>query len=227
MTPTIQSINIAVPGQVVVAGNKKMFSGILKKPVLGKVFLDNLGFHGDGVADDRYHGGGDKAVCAYCVDHFSFWEKELDRDLHFGAFGENLSVRGWTEHEVHIGDVFRIGEAEVQCTQPRQPCHKLNKIFDFQAMACRVQTTGFSGFYLRVLKPGWVQANCEVTLLKKDPARISIERANGLMHKNKKDWDGIHEILSVTALSDSWKETFQKRLKNGVPEDTQLRLKGV
>ena len=224
---SIRSINIAIPAKVTVSGNKKMFSGILKKPVKEKIFLDTLGFRGDGVADDRFHGGGDKAVCAYCVDHYPFWKKELDREMHFGAFGENLSVTEWAETKVHIGDTFRIGEAEVQCTQPRQPCHKLNKVFDFQAMACRVQTTGFSGYYLRVLKPGWVEPGTEMVLLNQDPARISVHRANDLMHNNKKDWEGIREILSVQALSDSWQATFQKRLKTGSPEDTRLRLKGV
>jgi MOSC domain-containing protein YiiM len=224
---TIQSINIAVPENVLVSGNKKMFSGILKKPVQGRIFLGSSGFQGDGVADHRFHGGSDKAVCVYCVDHFPFWEKELKQELHFGAFGENLSVLGLTETRVHIGDTFKIGEVEVQCTQPRQPCHKLNKIFDFQGMACRVQTTGFSGYYLRVTKPGWVEANSEITRVQEDPKGISIERANDLMHKNKKDWEGIDEILSVAALSDSWRATFQKRLKEGTIEDTQLRLKGV
>jgi MOSC domain-containing protein YiiM len=223
----IQSINIAVPGNVLVSGNKKIFSGILKKPVQGRIYLDNLGFQGDGVADHRFHGGGDKAVCVYCVDHYPFWKKELKQELSFGAFGENLSVSGLIETKVHIGDVFSIGEAEVQCTQPRQPCHKLNKVFDFQGMACRVQTTGFSGYYLRVLKPGWLEAGEKIVPLQADPKGVSIETANDLMHKNKKDWDGIDKILSVAALSKSWRETFQKRLREGTIEDTQLRLKGV
>lgn len=211
--PTIQSINIAIPGNVVFPNNRKIFSGIQKKPVEGKIFLDKLGFRGDGVADNRFHGGGDKAVCVYCVDHFPFWEKELNRELNYGAFGENLSVTGATETKVHIGDIFKIGEAEVQCTQPRQPCHKLNKIFDFQGMACRVQTMGFSGYYLRVLKPGWVEANSGITRLQDGANKVSVETANYLMHKNKKDWDGIREILSLEALSDEWRETFQKRLE--------------
>lgn len=222
----VQSINIAVPGKTLVSGNKKMFSGIFKKPAPGKIFLDVLGFRGDGVADHRFHGGGDKAVCVYCSDHYPFWEKELGREMRFGAFGENLSLTELTETEVHIGDTFRLGEAEVQCTQPRQPCHKLNKVFDFQAMACRVQTTGFSGYYLRVLKPGWVESGTEIITLERDPTRISVDRANDLMHKNKKNWQDVREILSVQALSDSWRKTFQKRLQAEAPGEAQLHLKG-
>jgi len=209
---TLKSINIGKPEKLILLENRKIFSGIHKKSVQGKIFLDNLGFRGDGVADSRFHGGRDKAVCAYCTDHFPFWENELNREMQFGAFGENLSVSGWTEKLVHIGDIFKIGEAEVQCTQPRQPCHKLNKIFDFQGMACRVQTMGFSGYYLRVLKPGWVEANSGITRLQDGANKVSVQRANDLMSKNKKDWDGIREILSVEALSDDWRGIFHKRL---------------
>ena len=224
---TLKSINIGKPEKIALSGNRKMVSGIHKKPVKEKIFLDNLGFRGDGVADPRFHGGRDKAVCVYCVDHYSFWEKELKREMSPGAFGENLSVTEWTEKSVHIGDIFQIGEAKVQCTQPRQPCHKLNKVFDFQGMACRVQTTGFSGWYFRVTQPGWVTAGVEIVRIQEDPMRISVDIANDLMHTSKKDWKGIREILAVTALSDSWRETFTKRLLKGTPaEDDQLRLQG-
>ena len=78
---TLKSINIGKPEKIILSENRKMFSGIQKKPVEEKIFLDNLGFRGDGVADSRFHGGRDKAVCVYCVDHFYFWEKELNREL--------------------------------------------------------------------------------------------------------------------------------------------------
>jgi MOSC domain-containing protein YiiM len=224
---TLKSINTGKPEKITHSGNRKMVSGIHKKPVTDKVFLDNLGFRGDGVGDPRIHGGRDKAVCVYCVDHYSFWEKELNREMSPGAFGENLSMTDWMEKNVHIGDIFQVGEARVQCTQPRQPCHKLNKVFDFQGMACRVQTTGFSGWYFRVIQPGWVKAGVEIVRVQEEPKGISVDLANDLMHKNKKDWKGIQEILTVKALSDSWRETFTKRLSKGSPaEDDQLRLQG-
>ncbi len=224
---TLKSINIGKPENVTVSGNRKMFTGIHKKPVHDKIFLDNLGFRGDSVADPNHHGGRDKAVCVYCVEHFPFWAKELTREMLPGAFGENLSVSGWTEKSVHIGDVFQVGEAQVQCTQPRQPCHKLNKVFDFQPMACRVQTTGFSGWYFRVTQPGWVTPGVEISRVQEDPKRISVDTANDLMHKNKKDWERIREILSVEGLSASWRKTFDKRLASGSSAgNEQLRLQG-
>ena len=74
------SINIALP-EMVTFGNrtKKHRTGIYKKPVKEKIFLDETGFQGDGVGDSRFHGGEDLAVCCYFTDHFSFWESELDK----------------------------------------------------------------------------------------------------------------------------------------------------
>ena len=208
----IVSINVGKPAQVPYDNDRKFRSSIQRKPVTGKIFLDFLGFEGDRVADPGHHGGRDKAVCVYSVDHYPFWEKELSRPLLPGAFGENLTVQNLKEAEIHIGDVFRIGEAEVQCSQPRQPCHKLNKVFQYQKMACRVQTLGYSGFYLRVLKPGWLKSGDPFELLDSEPHQISVDDANRLMHVDKKNSDQLKRILSLDSLSDDWRETFEKRL---------------
>lgn len=192
--------------------DKNFRSAIQKKPVTGKTYLDFLGFEGDQVADLRHHGGRDKAVCVYSEDHFPFWGKELSRSLSPGVFGENLTLKNVNEHEVRIGDIFKVGEAEVQCSQPRQPCHKLNKVFNYQKMACRVQTTGYSGFYMRVIKPGWLQSGDLFELLKPDPHRISVDDANRLMHEDKKNSSKLKKILSLEALSQEWRDIYEKRL---------------
>jgi len=221
LTAKILSINIGLPGEVLIDGKGSMKSGIMKKPVTHKVRLDTLGFEGDGVQEKSIHGGPDKAVCVYCFEHYSYWEEELSRKLSPGAFGENLTVSGLAEDTVHIGDVFRTGEAEVQITQPRQPCHKLNKVFGLKEMACKVQTTGYSGFYLRVLKPGWVGPGDEMVRLKS--GSFSVTAANQLMHgADRHDHQKIEEIVSLPYLSEAWRETFQKRL---LKEDTGKRQK--
>ena len=94
--------------------------------VKGRVWLRKLGLDGDGHGDLSVHGGIDKAVYAYPVEHYEYWARELGRDkLPFGQFGENLTVEGVLEEEVHIGDVFQVAGARVQVTQPRVPCFKL------------------------------------------------------------------------------------------------------
>ena len=207
------SLNIGLPATVVYDGNRDMRSGILKKPVRGKVFLDRLGFAGDGVSDSANHGGDDKAICGYCFDHYGYWERELDRKLAFAAFGENLTISGLVETVIRIGDIYRLGEAEIQCTQPRQPCLKLNRIFGLKDMARKVQTTGFSGYYFRVLTPGWVAYDSALSLLQPGPGQFSVEAANNLMHgDDQRDLNKLREIVSFPPLSQSWREVFAQRL---------------
>ena len=214
----ITAINIACPDFVSLDGGpKKHRSGILKKSVSGPVFLNQFGFDGDGVGDTRIHGGEDKAVCAYSVDHLPYWNEKLQRKLGPGSFGENLSMVGMLETTTHIGDIFEVGAAQVQVTQPRQPCHKLNKVFNDQSMACSVQKTGFSGYYLRVLKTGMVESGSPIKLIHKDPNGISIEDANALLRKGGANVPNMKNLISHPSLSNEWRKMFQKRLDRIIP----------
>tara|TARA_B110000438_G_scaffold272441_1_gene291115 strand:- start:64 stop:702 length:639 start_codon:yes stop_codon:yes gene_type:complete len=207
------SLNITMPEKISLNdGGRKVITGFFKKPINKKIFLDELGFRGDGVGDSRIHGGKDLAVCAYFVDHFPHWKNELDREIKPGAFGENLSLAGINETQIYIGDIFRLGEAEIEVSQPRQPCHKLNKVFDLQAMACKIQTTGYTGCYFRVKKTGWVKPVPAFELIQEAPGKISIEMVNVLMFKEKKNQDLLRTVVSLQALSTKWREKFQKRL---------------
>ena len=207
------SLNITLPKKISLNdGGRNVLTGFFKKPVNEKIFLDELGFRGDGVGDSRIHGGKDLAVCAYFVDHFPHWKKELDREIKPGAFGENLSLAGINETQMNIGDIYRLGEAEIEVSQPRQPCHKLNKVFDLQAMACKVQTTGYTGCYLRVKKTGWVKPDSVFEKIKEGLGKISIEMVNVLMFKEKKNLDLLRKVASLQALSIKLREKFQKRL---------------
>ena len=207
------SLNITLPEKISLNdGGRNVLTGFFKKPVNEKIFLDELGFRGDGVGDSRIHGGKDLAVCAYFVDHFSHWKIELDREIKPGDFGENLSLAGINETQINIGDIFRLGEAEIEVSQPRQPCHKLNKVFDLQAMACKIQTTGYTGCYFRVKKTGWVKPDSLFQKIQEGSGKVSIEMVNVLMFKEKKNQDLLKKLTSLQALSTKWREKFKKRL---------------
>ena len=207
------SINIAKPQTISFEeGKKKYCTGIFKMPVTEKIFLEEKGFQGDGVGDTRFHGGKDLAVCGYFINHYKFWESELNRELRPGSFGENLSLIGIDETKINVGNQYVLGEAEIEVSQPRQPCHKLNKVFNFQAMACKVQTTGFTGCYFRVIKTGWVKPDSEIIKIKNGEENISIETLNVLMFKEKKNINLLKKVVGLKALSIEWREKFQKRL---------------
>ena len=207
------SLNIALPETVNLGGgNKKCLTGFFKKPITEKIFLSELDFNGDGVGDTRIHGEMDLAVCAYFTGHFSFWEDELNRKIEAGAFGENLSLAGINETQIHIGDKFSLGDAEIEVSQPRQPCHKLNKRFQFQGMACKVQPTGYTGCYFRVKKPGWIKPDFVIKKLCDGDKKISIDMVNILMFKEKKNSDLLKKVVQLDTLSVEWRDKFLKRL---------------
>jgi MOSC domain-containing protein YiiM len=209
----IISINIASPELVSLDGRpKKHKSGIFKTPVSAPIFLGYLGFDGDGVGDLKIHGGKDKAVCGYCVDHFPYWNDKLHRKISMGSFGENLSLIGMPETVINIGDIFEVGLAQIQVSQPRQPCHKLNKVFNDQSMACSVKKTGFSGYYFRVLKSGMVEAGSPLKRVHKDPNEFSVEKANALLRKGGSNTQDMEKLISIPALSSDWREIVHKRL---------------
>ena len=210
----INSINIGTPREVTYAEGRKIKTSLKRNPVKEKVFLDLMGFEGDQVADPVNHGGRDKAVCGYPANHYSIWEEELSRSMPSASFGENLTIEGLTEDQIHIGDIFRIGDAELQCTQPRQPCHKLTKIFEYPKLASRIQALSYCGYYFRVLKQGWLQTGMAIERIHSDKEKISVKAAHYLMYRDKTKYEAIEELMAHPSLSESWKESFGKRLAN-------------
>jgi MOSC domain-containing protein YiiM len=208
----ILSVNIGLPAQVVLSGKSKTRTAIHKKPVQGKIFLDSDGLAGDGVADAVRHGGWDQAICAYSSDHFSFWSKEIPIEFLPGSFGENFTLAGLTEKDISIGDIIRVGDAELQCSQPRQPCYKLIKVMNYPAMSKRIHDTGFSGFYLRVIKEGYVEKGADAEFVHKDPAGFTVDMVNSLMYRDKNNFEKICELIQIDSLSSGWRDLFLKRL---------------
>ncbi|MDR5046206.1 MOSC domain-containing protein [Bacillus thuringiensis] len=219
------SLNIGLPKEVTYGG-KVIHTGINKKQVKEPVYLSFVKFNGDGQADLVHHGGVDKAVCVYTGDHYPYWEKELNQDLVYGAFGENITVSGMSEEDVCIGDTFELGQAIVQVTQPRQPCFKLAKKYNIPKLPLYFQETEYTGFYFRVLKEGWVSSVDTLKRLQSDPKGVSVAFANRIMHKEKQNIEGVKRILEVNALSNSWRKSFEKRI-SGEEINTKERLEGI
>ncbi|OUA56935.1 MOSC domain-containing protein [Bacillus thuringiensis] len=219
------SLNIGLPKEVTYGG-KVIHTGINKKQVKEPVYLSFVKFNGDGQADLVHHGGVDKAVCVYTGDHYPYWEKELNQDLVYGAFGENITVSGMHEEDVCIGDTFELGQAIVQVTQPRQPCFKLAKKYNIPKLPLYFQETGYTGFYFRVLKEGGVSSVDTLKKLQSDPKGVSVAFANRIMHKEKQNIEGVKRILEVNALSNSWRKSFEKRI-SGEEINTKEILEGI
>ena len=168
------SVNVSLPRDVLHM-KKTVSTGIFKESVVGRVMLRTLNLEGDGQADRENHGGLYKAVYAYSTEHYEHWKRELRRsDFTPGQFGENFTVQEMSEDDVHIGDVFRVGGALVQVTQPRAPCYKLGLRIGMPQFPKLFLASGRVGFYLRVLEEGEVGAGDVVERVKLDPERMTV-----------------------------------------------------
>ncbi len=147
-------------------GARQVRTGIFKEPTTGPVAVRRLGLEGDEQADLEVHGGPLKAVYAYPGEHYAFWRKELPgTHLPWGAFGENLTIAGFSEEDVRAGDRFRIGSAVLAATRPRFPCYKLGIKFGGEAIIDRFLASGRTGFYLKVLEEGSLTAGDAIEAL--------------------------------------------------------------
>jgi MOSC domain-containing protein YiiM len=138
-------------------------SAIYKTPVEGPVMVRHTNLEGDGQADLRVHGGPDQAALMYSADNYDRWRAE-GFDFEPGSFGENLTVRGLDERSACAGDILEIGEAVFQVTEQRGPCYKLQYRTGVPDMIKRVLSNGRSGWYLRVLREGLIEAGQEIVL---------------------------------------------------------------
>jgi MOSC domain-containing protein YiiM len=201
-------------------------SAIFKKGVQGKMWLGETGLTGDEVADKENHGGPEKAIFTYPVNHYEFWKNELELDsIGIGAMGENLAVSNLDEDSVCIGDIYQFGDSVIQVSQPRRPCWKPARRFQMIDFALRIQNTGRTGWYFRVLKEGYVQSEVELTLLERPYPEWSIAKCNEVMYVKKDDLKLAKELAACKFLALSWKQTLMKRL-SGEESSSEKRVCG-
>ncbi len=188
-------------------------SGIFKEPMEGPVYLTKTGFEGDEVADKKNHGGPEKAVFVYPVRHYEEWKRELHADIPVGGNGENFAVLGMDESNVCIGDTFKVGEAIVQVSQPRRPCWKPARRHKVIDLALRIQKTGRTGWYFRVLKEGHVQAGDTFERMEHPCPEWTIEACNEVMYNQTSNIGLAESLCACEYLADNWKKTLNKRLQ--------------
>ena len=185
-----------------------IWSAIVKEPVDGPVILRELDFDGDQQADLSVHGGPDKAACCYPTEHIPKWEEWLGVPVPYGAFGENLSLSGILEEDVNIGDVFEIGGATVQVSQPRGPCFKLAARHRRKEMPAIMASAGISGWYFRVFEEGPVEAGDELRLTER-VSEISVAEVMRVTYRDRDDLDGLIDVMAVPELAEQWREGLE------------------
>jgi MOSC domain-containing protein YiiM len=211
--------------KVLKAGRPK--SAISKTSVHGFVNIAVSGLQGDEQADLRLHGGVEKAIHYYPAEHYSYWNKLLkaslsDRHFAIGDFGENLSAYGLLEENVCIGDVFRIGDSEIQITQGRTPCWKLNEHTRVPDMAKLFVETGRTGWYLRVLSAGRVSAGDRIELLSRPNPRFSVRDVTWARLARNPKMLRTEKLSDLKHISSGWAASFSQIERTKVINDPSL-----
>ena len=206
------SVNVSLPKRVSYRG-ETVTTGIFKEPVDSRVALGKLGLEGDGQADLTVHGGEDKAAYVYTTENYDHWRRELGRDdLEPGRIGENFTVQGMTEDAVLIGEVFRIGTALVEVTQPRTPCSKLGLTMGDPTFIKKFLASLRVGFYVRVLDEGDVGAGDPIESVKQPEEKMTVREICHLLFMDRDNLDDARRALRIKALSRKWRESFERRL---------------
>ncbi|WP_437185283.1 MOSC domain-containing protein [Planctomicrobium sp. SH668] len=207
--------------------SKPWSSAIIKEQISSPVYVDYTNLVGDEQADRKHHGGVDKAILGYAARHYESWKQDLpDIPFSFGAFGENLTLDGVDESECCIGDVYSVGDCQLQISQPRQPCWKLSRRWNVPRLAIQVQKNGRTGWYYRVLQPGMIAPGMPVQLEDRPHPRFTVSFASSVMYANPRDRELDLELAACPALSESWKSTLGERALKGIEKDSGKRLYG-
>lgn len=216
-------------GSVAPLGPRGAPSGIGKQPVGGRVKLGLEGLTCDAQGDRKHHGGPEKALHHYAREHYAVWREAIGPRAVLeaaGAFGENLSTHGLTEESIAVGDTFRLGEALIQVSQGRQPCWKLNVRFDLPDMALRVQRTGMTGWYYRVLEAGYIEPGDSLQLIDRLSPEWTLRRLWHALYVDTMNLDELAGMCALTHLPENWRSYAQRRLATRQVEDWSRRLSG-
>jgi len=206
----IISTNIGELRTIVWKG-KEVNTGIFKYPVNQPIFLGQEDVEKDHVIDRRYHGGKDKACYLYSADNYSYWKNLYPAlEMPFGIFGENLTVEGLQEAQVNIGDIYQIGEAVVQATQPRQPCFKLEFRFNNHQIVKQFIDSCFAGVYVRVLVNGSVNSGDLMELVEKKNS-LSIQKVYELLYTSEFQKEDVQLAVNNPFIAASCKKDILKR----------------
>ncbi|MET9231692.1 MOSC domain-containing protein [Lentzea sp. NPDC003310] len=211
------SLNVGLPKDVDWHG-RTVHTGIFKQPVDGPLMVRKLNIDGDGQGDLGGHGGENRAVLVYQRESYEHWRTELGREFEYGQFGENFTVEGLADTDVHIGDRFRVGGAEFEVTQPRVTCYRVGMRLGEPRMPSLMVAHGRPGFYLRVITEGEVRAGDEIVRTRVGRHRMSVAAIDALLYLPGKDEDQLRKAVDLPALSPGWQGSFRDLLAPDEPE---------
>jgi ferredoxin-NADP reductase/MOSC domain-containing protein YiiM len=207
-------VNVGLPRDIEWKG-RTVHTAIWKDPVRGRCRVARLNLYGDGQGDLAGHGGEQRAVFAYQIESYRYWQEQLRRtDFVHGQFGENFTIEGLPDDAVCIGDRYRIGSALFEVTQPRVTCYRVGIRMNEPRMPALLTSSGRPGFYFRVLQEGEVGAGDEVVKVGEGKERMTVAEINALLYSPDHARDRLERALRIEALSPGWRSSFEALLQS-------------
>jgi MOSC domain-containing protein YiiM len=148
-------------------------------PKLGvpEAWANPLGLEGDGHHHPQFHGGPLKALLLISLEDLEALRAE-GYPVFPGALGENLTVSGIDFRRLRSGQRFVVGDAAIELTTLRVPCHTLdvynpgaglliqNRLFDSLAKAGDPSSPVWAkgGLYASVVQRGLISTGATIAL---------------------------------------------------------------
>ncbi|WP_338056585.1 MOSC domain-containing protein [Sinosporangium album] len=184
-------------------------TAIDKTAVLGRVCVGENGLEGDERADQKRHGSPDQAVYAYAREDYDWWERELDRELRDGRFGENLTTSGVDLNAVTLGECWRVGSVVLEATGPRVPCAVFRNWLDERAWVKRFTQARRTGAYFKVVDEGDLGVGDEIKVLSVPSDSVTIRESFLAYHGDK---DLLRKLLAFPGHASRWDRVAQRVL---------------
>src|SRR4029077_11838976 len=208
------SVNVGLPRDIEWKG-RTVHTGIWKEPVPGRCRVGRLNLDGDGQGDLAGHGGERRAVFVYQIESYRYWQEHLKRTgfVH-GQFGENFTIEGFPDDAVCIVDLYQIGDALSQVTQPRVTCYRVGIRTNEPRMPALLTSSGRPGFYFRVLQEGEGGADDEIVKVGEADERMTVAEINALLYLPPHARDRLERALRIEALSPGWRSVLAALLQS-------------
>lgn len=180
---------------------KQETTGIYKKPTNKPIYLTKNDVIGDEVSNRLNHGGHYKACYLFSAEQYPYWKNLYpELDWTWGMFGENLTVSGFDERKVYLGDIYKVGETTVQISQYREPCYKFGHKFGTQNVLKQFIKHGFGGTYISILEEGYVAVNDKFVLIERPKNSLTVFDLFNLVYTKEKNQDLLKIAIESKAI---------------------------
>lgn len=194
-------------------------SPLIKRKAQGKVWINQMGIINDDGIDERPIRR-DKALFAYSKQNYDHFQQ-----LKSGQMGEHLIICHLDEYNTFIGDLYKVGDALIQVSQPRMPCWRVAfHVGDFN-FSKKVIKSLRTGWHFRVMKEGFINTNDTLQLVERPYPEWSVAICNELLYGENPSLKLLYEITKCHLLPKRWITLFEQKL-NGRNINLNKRLFG-